>query len=185
MKITLILLFVLSPIVSLCQDSTIALSKFEQFTSETGTMYKRETLEMGSVKNIHVYATRVSEVGNSTYAKAIRVIQSITQSDVNNVTASLTIDLDETEGIYKALEYYLTVIKNKVQYSPAYFYITKNDVVASCNFIVEKYTADWSVSLSQRYHSLKSVVPGSSITVKNKDIDNLVELIRKAKERNF
>jgi hypothetical protein len=181
MKYLLIIITIISTS-AFCQDSAVTLSKFENFTSAVGKMYKYETIEIGNIRDIKISISKVTDIASSLSVKAIRVTQNKSMLGSVYSYGILTIDMEEAEGVYKALEYYLKVVKEKPKYLPGYYYFTTNDIVASCTLVEGPYGSGWYVGLSQRYHYLKTLVPNSSISVKNKDIDDLVDLIKKAKE---
>ncbi|MEO8174246.1 MAG: hypothetical protein ABI581_14225, partial [Sediminibacterium sp.] len=96
---------------------------------------------------------------------------------------SLYIDYDEVDAVQKALNFYLTEVKTKKpKNDPRYLFTTTNNVMVSCSYLSVIFGSGWYVSLSQKYEYLPGTVPNSTITVKNKDIDDLVEAINKAKQ---
>jgi hypothetical protein len=185
MKITILISSFLFSSFCFSQDSTIVLSKYEKFFSETGKMYKTETKEIGKVKDITISLVKTTEVSSGQSISAIQIFQKNMMMFTPISLGVLHVDIDEIEGVARALKYYQEEIKKgKPQYQSSYYYLTSNDIQVSCSYFEGSF-GGWFVSLSQRYHYIKTTVSGSLITIKNKDIDDLVELIEKSKDSKF
>lgn len=175
-------IFLLFHFTLVAQDSTRALSNFEKFYSQKGTMIKIESNKLGSISNINVSLQRVSNMENGQYKLAL-VLTQIRSSLLSYIgIGALYIDYEELEGVQKALNYYLTEVKSKkTNNDPSYIFTTLNNIVVSCSYVSSGFVSGWYVSLYQRYEYIGETIPNSTITVRNKDIDDLVEAINKAK----
>ena len=163
------------------QDSTIALSKYEKFSAGTGHMYKEETIDIGKVRTTWIAVSKATDMENAASVRTIKVIQNNPETG----KCTIYIDMDEADGLCKALEYYLVVMKDKPKYLPVYSYSTSNDVVAICNLNQGPYGQGWHVYLAQFYQGRRSRVLGSAIELRVKDVDDLIAFIKKAKETVF
>jgi hypothetical protein len=164
------------------QDSTITLSKFEKFTSQTGRMFKTETKEVGKIKDILIAKVKTTDVETGESLEAIRIHQNKTMLMTTYTFGVLYIDKEEIDGVVKSLGFYLNQMKTgKPKYEPRFSYVTSNDVEVNC-FYSEGVSGGWAVNLNKNYHYTRATVAGSVILLKNKDIDDFVDLMGKAKD---
>lgn len=181
----ILLITILFPILSYSQDSSRLLSKYEKFSSETGVMYKTETKDVTKIKDITISIVRTTNLENNQSVMALQIFQKNMMMFTPISLGILYIDLDEIEGVSKALNFYKEQIqKGKPQYQPYFSYLTSNDIQVNCSYFEGSF-GGWSVVLSQRYHYLKTTISGSVITIKNKDIDDLADAILRAKSLTF
>ncbi len=164
-------------------DSVRVLSKFEKFYTQKGSMVKIESNKLGSVSDIEISLQRVSSMENGKYVMALVLTQTRTALFSYVGFGSLYIDFDEIEAVQKALNFYLQEVKTKKpKNDPRYLFTTTNNVMVSCSYVPGAFGSGWYVSLSQKYEYTQSTAANSTITVKNKDIDDMVEAINKAKQ---
>jgi hypothetical protein len=167
------------------QDSAILQSKFERFSSSTGKMYKYETEEMGGTKEIKISVSKVTDMEKALSEKAILISQTKSILFTPYITGILTVDIEEIDGLLKALDYYKTEIKGtKPKNDLLYIYVTSNDIVLSCSY-TESFNTGWTLIIYQRYHYLKTGIPYTNVVIKNKDIDDFATLLIKAKNVSF
>jgi hypothetical protein len=88
---------------SLSQDSAVIQSKFERFSSSTGKMYKWETIEIGNIRDIKVSISKVIDVETGQSEKAILISQIKSMMFTVISAGVLTIDMQEIDGVAKAL----------------------------------------------------------------------------------
>jgi hypothetical protein len=181
-KVITILCISFFSIICRAQDSTISLSKFEKFSSQTGVMLKNETKYIGKIRDIKVYKVRTTDLETNQSLSAVKIDQRKSALMTIVSTGLLYIDIDELDGVSKSLQFYLKEIKNsKPKYEPFYLYTTSNDVQVHCYYEDVPNFSGWFVGLSKQYHYSKETIPNTRISLKNKDIDDFVELITSAK----
>lgn len=163
------------------QDSTLTLSKFEKFYTGTGKMTRTDHGKVGDIRDITVSLHRITDLESGDTSKAVSVHQGPAPVYSAIVLGNLYVDLDEIPGVIKALEFYRSEIKKgKPKYQPYFVYVTTNDIVVSCSYAEMGMFSGWSVSMSRRYTYSKVYVPGSGVTVRNKDIDDLANLLNES-----
>ena len=175
MKQLSVILFLFVTTFSIAQDSILSTSKFEEFYSKTGTMYKRESLELGKIRAIMISAVRITNLETNDFAEAIQ----ISQSTLNN-SGVITIDKEEISGINKAFVFYFEQIKKgKPKIATSYFYYTNNNVAISATYTPNMNNV-WSISIYKRYKYINATVDGSEIFFRGKEIDDFIEMFRMA-----
>ena len=145
-------------------------------------IYKYETIDIGKVGDIKVSISRVTDIESGKSARAILVSQlKVPLLGAINV-GSLIIDLEEVDKVITALDFYMVEIKKgKPKHSPLFEYVTSNVVFVSCSFAAGAFGM-WYITLHKQYHYLKSEIGGSTVKLKNKEIDNFIEMVKKAKQ---
>jgi len=134
--------------------------------------------KIGDIRDITVNLHRVTDLVTGDTSKAVAVHQGAATIYSAIVSSNINIDLDEIPSVIKALEFYQGEIKKgKPKYQPYFVYVTTNDIVVSCSYNEMGLFSGWSVSLSKRYTYSKVYVPGSGVTIRNKDIDDLAILL--------
>lgn len=162
-KFILFVLFASLPFLKcISQDSTLSLSKFEEFYGKTGIMTRTDQGKIGEILDLNVYLSRVTDLSTGDTLKAVNIVQnsSIFLSSIN--FGLLYIDFDEIPGVIKALEYYIQQIQQgKPKHNPYYEFVTSNDVLVGCSYNDAGLYSGWNVALSKRYKYFRATVPSS------------------------
>lgn len=168
---------------SFSQDSSIALSRFEQFSSRSGVPLKRESKSVGTVRGIRVYKVRTTDLSTGDRVQAINLTP-IAFSDEQEPLiriGKLYIDMEDTASLLQALQTFSNEIK-KGNISLIDFtlsYTTSNDVRFYVRYDHTS-ISPWDLMVGQQFRNLRSLVPGSVTSVGRREIDDLIFLIRTA-----
>jgi hypothetical protein len=165
-----------------CQDSTIALSKFEMFSNQAGKMFKNESQSIGKTVGTSIFKERTTDLATGETHSAIKIRQ-----NKYSHYSTLYIDVDELDGVSKALDYYIQQMKKgKPNYAPVFYYTTSNDVVVSCSYDEGGLLGGgWDVNVHKIFHNTRYPVASSYVYLKNRELDDFIETIQKAKATTF
>jgi len=163
------------------QDSTIAYSKFEIFTSQAGKLLKTELKEAGNFgpRPVTVFKTTDIMSGISAYAVRLGYMNAV-DMPILIYPKALYLDFDELDSVINVLTYFLTETEkpkptNNLQLS----YTTANDIVFFCSY--DKIYNSWGFDIGKVYKHLRTYIPGTSITYHNKKrITRLIEELKTA-----
>ncbi|HYH13591.1 MAG TPA: hypothetical protein VD794_00130, partial [Flavisolibacter sp.] len=124
------IVFVLS---AAAQDSSIALSKIEVFSSRPGRLIKTEIKELGVVSAVAVAKVKAVDVASGESFSAIKIYGNWSEPIPTVSSKAVYIDLEELDGVINALSYFLEEAqKAKPVNNHYYSYVTPGDVEFSC-----------------------------------------------------
>ena len=183
MKPIFTLLLIASTAVAWAQDSSIALSRFEQFSSRSGIPLKRESKSIGTIRGIRVYKVRTTDLASGAVAQAINLVPTVFNDEQEPLirVGKLYIDLEDTTGLLPALQLFSDEIKkgNNSLIDFTLSYTTSNDVRFYLNYD-QTSISPWDLMVGQQFRHLRSIVPGSVTSIGRREIDDLIFLIRTA-----
>lgn len=161
-------------------QDTATLSNFERFSSAKGKMFRFESNEAGSTKEVTVYATRVTDMESGEFADGLEIdYKTGTFLSPTFYHATLIFDKDEAPSLAKALQYFKRqVAAGKPKSELSYTFISKENIVFNLSYA--RSAVGWQVELHKEYWYSKIPVPGTQIYVRNKDILDLADYIQKA-----
>jgi hypothetical protein len=168
---------------SFSQDSSIALSRFEEFSSRSGVPLKRESKSVGSIRGIRVFQVRTTDLLHGDVMQAINLTRSMFADEQEPLigVGKLYIDLQDTASLLQALEAFSGEIKkgNTSLVDFTLSYTTSNDVRFYVNY-EHTSVSPWDLRVGQQFRHLRSMVPGSVTALGRREIDDLIFLIRAA-----
>ena len=183
MKPVVTIFFLIISFLSRSQDSSIALSRFEQFSSRSGVPLKRESKSVGTVRGIRVYKVRTTDLSNGTMVQAINLTPTVFNDEQEPLirVGKLYVDLEDTASLLQALQAFSSEIRkgNNSMVDFTLSYTTTNDVRFFVNYDHTS-ISPWNLMVGQQYRHLRSMVPGSITSVGRREIDDLIFLIRTA-----
>ena len=173
---------------SFSQDSTITLSKFEQFTSQPNKILKTEFKNIrpyGSFGWSNVYLFKTTDLISDTSTYAIRIDDFASNQIPSFIDpASFYIDDSDLDSVINVLDYFIT--QSEKTQPPAnlqYTYITSSDIELNCYFI-QPYNS-WRFSIGKIYKNLRTPVPNTAIGFNMRRIKEFVALLKLAKKSKW
>ena len=186
MKPLFILLLLFVPFFSIGQDSLLIKSKYEEFSSRTGTMVKTETFLAGTLKDYKVQVLKTTDVETSISAKAVLMSQSVNYFLVGKITTSLLyIDWEEVPGFIKALKFQLSLLESKPANDVSYTYTTTNGVESSCTFYSNGQFTGWNIAFSRVYKYSRAYMDGSTFMIKKKDFIDIIAMLEQGISKEY
>ncbi len=176
MKIIILSLFAFATINLFAQDSTVSLSKYEQFLSNSGRMIKTELFDIDGNKSYKIQINKSTDLQNGSFVKAVTITQQKNFFLIGNVsTGVLYIDWDEFPEYLKGVKFIQSQLDSKPERATTYQYSTINGVTASAIFQTEVQPKGWSIYFGQVYKYSRQF--RYSFFLPLKDISDLVKML--------
>jgi hypothetical protein len=157
------------------------LSNYEEFISRTGTIIKTEELLLGKVHQLQIKYFKSTDLSDNSFAESVYILGPGTT--FWTFGGSLWIDKHELPGIIKAFEFYKAQIeKSKPANIESYYYSTKNRIVATSYYEPRAIIRGWYLSIYQRYKYIPDIIPEKKFELKEKDVDDIIEILKKSLE---
>jgi hypothetical protein len=173
MKLLLLITFCsIFPLAGICQDSTITLSSFEIFSSQSRKMLKTEVREVGEVGNILVSKLKTTDIMSQSSVYAISI-----GYHNNNM---IYIDIEDLDSVITAMTYFMEKVNEIKPDGTLHFgYITKGDVEVSFDYA--KWSGTWRFSIGKVYKVLRTGVLNTNISFNRRRVSELISLLNQAK----
>ena len=173
-------LFLMLSFSGMCQDSTVLISKFEQLSSQSGQMIKIERRKIGWAATIPVAKVKYTDLVTKSSRYAITLNYSNDASILIAYPSLIYIDMDELDSIIVSLSTFLKETNElKTPEGVRYSYITKSDIMVSCEFL--SWTENWRFYISKIYNVLRIPVAESTFQINKKRLPELITLLEQAK----
>jgi hypothetical protein len=160
------------------QDSTVALSQFEMFTSQPNKILKTEIREIGTVGWRNLFLFKTTDLVSGTSASAIRV-GNFSANDMPALIgpSAAYIDLSDLDSILQVLDRFVKEAEvPKPLTDIRYSYITSNDIAFTCSY--DRFSDSWQYDMGKVYKVLRTYVPGSVRSFNKKRFKEFVELLK-------
>lgn len=155
------------------------LSNYEKFISRTNVTISTEETTVGRTRMAHVTYLKATDLANRESAESILI--SLSGASYWQGTAMLYIDKSEVAGVIEALQLFKTEMeKGRPASTAAFYYSTRNKVVASCFYVPTGLTRGWYLNIYQRHERYPDAIPGTRMEFRERDIDEIIELFLKA-----
>lgn len=160
------------------QDSTIALSRFEQFTAQPHKVLKTEIREVGTFGWNYLNVFKTTDLSSGASASALRVGTFNTgYMPLLIDPAAVYIDAGDLDSVIAVLDRF--VKEAEKPRPPAGFrltYITPGDVAFTCTY--ERTSDYWLYEVGKLYKHLRTYVPATVRTYNKKRFTELVALLK-------
>lgn len=150
------------------------LSKAEKFSTQAGTLIKKEFLDIGSVNKAEIKVVRFTDLISMDSVSAVRFEYKVASS-YSTDTKLASLDSDEIEGLITSLK----TIQNRIfALSPETYtevtYRSRGGFEAGCF---------WSKNAWSAYLKLEQFDGKSFVFLKKEDFPNLLSLLERAQQR--
>lgn len=167
------------------QDSTIALSRFEEFTSQPDKLLKTEVREAGNFGWNYLTVFKTTNLLSGESASALRMGNFSTGYLPPLVDpAAVYIDLNVLDTLIPALERYIK--ESDHPRPPAGFrlsYVTSGDVAFTGTY--ERTSGYWQFEVGKLYKYLRTYVPFTVKTYNKKRFTEFVALLKQVQATNW
>jgi hypothetical protein len=183
MKKIFILISLLVSMTCHAQDSSnITLSKYEKFVSASGKLIKIVTLDVDKVASAKITVATATDIQAGTHYQSVNLLQVKGGFLIPGNIGSITIDMDELPDFINALKYIQGQVEGKKPSNETSFiYSTTNGVIISSTYYTSGFMMKgWNVSFSQVYKYSRVPISTSTIVLKNKEITDMEDALRKA-----
>ena len=178
-----LLLSIFSCSTAIAQDSSLALSRFEEFSTSRGRLLKMESVSTGNFGNLYSEFVSVTDLNSKEMKTALRFRTSWGLS-INVVEKNwIYVDREEIPLLITALD----TMKKQLQaknFTPerSISLTTSNDVRLSLRYEDGIVTGGRGLYISQLFRHLRSDVPWKTIKMNTRYIDQLQEVLKKSLE---
>jgi hypothetical protein len=179
----LLIFSALFPFYSFSQtDSIFEYSRLEKMIMQPGSFVKINTDTLGRAGNISVGAITSVDMNTGQKQRSVCFITGNAFTSIIFSPTNLQVDIEELTPFINALtKMQEAVDAKKAEDLQMYQYTTSNLTVLSMgNRIFNK--SKWDISIHKRYKNLNSIVPGTDLFLRGKDIGELVDILSRYRE---
>jgi hypothetical protein len=176
MKKILILLLICINIYAYSQDDEKSkISKLESFAELSGTLIKKEFIDIVKLKNLTVQLYNVTDLNKNIYIKGIKLSTTSYNRISGSTEHSSVLDADEIDGLIKSIEFSISVLNERPLSYTEYIYKSR-DGLKFALFSNDK--GEWTpVMQLNKYKS------DSYIIFKTEELKPLAEIFKAAKNK--
>jgi hypothetical protein len=162
-------------------DSVRPLSNFEKFISRTGIMIRSEEIPLGRTRFAHLSYQKATDLSTEEHAES--VVINVAPMNIIGMPGMFYIDKQEVPGVLQAFQLFKSQIENgKPATLTSYYYITRNNIVANIYYYPTTLFKGWYISIYQRYQNVPDIIPGTRMELRDRDLDEFIEMFKKAAE---
>lgn len=157
------------------QEKEKSLSQTEQFSSRSGTLIQKEFIDIGKIRSLDIKVIKIKDLNSGSKLSALR-FEYTSPGAYSSDTHIATLDSDEIDGLIKSITNIQTNVFNTINVNYTE-YVYRSRAGLEFGAFYSKSDLKWVPFIKLDKYSSKSLYP-----LKTEDINNLLELIKKAQQ---
>ncbi len=176
------IIFLFLPFYSIAQtDSITGSSGLEKMTMQAGSFVNITTDTLGSTNDLHVGILTATDLNSGKKQRSVCFIAANGFNSIGFSATNVQIDIEDLYSFTNALEKMKEIADSKI---PApfqqYQFVSSNLTVLKMENRLNK-SGKWDLIIYKRFKNLNNEVPGSLLLIKEKNIGDLVVLLKRYK----
>ncbi len=163
------------------QDSTTVLSSFEKFVSQPGNVIRTEMVVVGQYGPYEVLKYTAKDIVTAEQMVAVRIDNNYVSDFSTELVfqKALYIDSADLDAFIVTAESFLKASNGTpLSVDTRFSYFTPADVQLACYFV--KFSNNWFFTIDKVFQKLRTQVPGTTLTLNKKRMQQLVGLLKQA-----
>ena len=171
--------FILFSASSSAQDSTISLSKFQVFSTQSGKLFKTFQQSIGYLNTMTVDLLETRDLQSGETRKAIRLSSDQAVETRFTERNALYIDMEDLPALIMALDTFAKEISSgHNDERQKYHFITSNDIRFSLSYQDGLFSA-WHFEINQQYRYLQNTRPGYGFYLGKRNLEDLLSILKR------
>jgi hypothetical protein len=182
MRKVLLLLLITTAINVFGQDTTIALSRFEQFNLQSGGVLKNEIQELGTINLVTFDLVKSTDLSSGQKFDAVKFyVGDKNRFEIVNNSA-FYISADNLDTVISVLKFFKAEMEKQVPTKNVHYTFTTNDNIRFTFYYDISYSGNWYFAINRLYQQPYIIGSPFQISLIKKRIPELIYLLERGRE---